>query len=1520
MKILATSPTLVAYSATSAYDPSGNLTQEIDDRGETIDYSYDVANNELTQTYNPSAGIDTYELLDANGNATLTVDARGLTTQNAYDGDNRLTLITDQYGNTTQEQYDGNGNHTRTIDARNLVTFYGYDIENRLFETVLPNSVVTKESYDKDSNVTNTVDANGKTTTYAYDLENRLTLTTDPLGNATSQSYDQNGDMTLQIDARGGSTTYQYDALGQITWTYDPNHATTQKKYDGDGNVTWENDALGKTEQFLYDGENRLTQTFDQDNFSTSKAYDQDGNVTLAFNADGRSTSYQYDSDNRLTWSKDPAGNTAQTAYDPDSNVTLSIDGRNNATTYVYDSDNRLTKVTDPLGDVTQNRYDADGNLTWTQDPRANTTQYQYNSDNRLTKTIDALSRSTQKVYDQDGNVTLSIDARGKTTTYAYDSDERLIKTINPDNSTTQEAYDKDGNVTLDTDPNGHTTTYQYDSDNRMTWSKDANGYTTQMAYDGEGNLLTETDDLGDKTTFAYDADNRKTMMIDPLGNSAVYAYDGNGWMTTLTDRDGRWQSLVYDADGRLLTDTWYPAGSTTAVDTLIYTYDADGKILTAANNLASYSFGYDADEQVTSVNEPFGASLSFAYDKDGDRTLVIDSFGGTQYSTYNTVDQLTNLQFSNVGNSVLQIAQQFNQDNQVTQQQRYGPGSPSTAVADATFTRDNAGLVTSLVYTNAATTATLASYSLAYDAANNLTTQIDHGNTTTYAYDNAGQLTGDSSESFSYDGNGNRSGYTYNASYKNELVSDGTWGYSYDGEGNEISKYSGSTTWTYGYNNANEMTSAVDTVSGTVAKAATYKYDVFGNRIETDVAQSGTTTTTRYAYDGWDPAKGTGTGNENYAVWAEMDGSSSLTTRYVDGDGVNQVFARLPYSSGSYTTYWYLTDPQGTIRDVIDSTATVVDTINYGAYGNITSESGSNTAARGPYGWDGYVTDAVTGLNYVHARYYDPNTGRWISQDPLGFDAGDSNLYRYVNNRPTVQTDPSGLQVGPNYGPNYNAQEQQAFGMNPSGMEASAQIPDALKQLYEQQEKENFDENQRRVEILAAGEKLQQSIKESEKLEQSIAIDQFMYKVQRAYFGVRNFIDNAEYSLAKAELQQTHELREQKYAKDLEGIAAWAEREKQQIRREAAMQLAILQKQMDAAEAEISAKQAKLRELQFRLEGLSAGPAPVMGPAISGLVEGTGNVLGVVREGLYVTTDIFVRELGSELSQHAYDLGLTNNIYVPEWRSALMKGAQRAQERGGDAALSAYADKAAKDFAVSSYSGGLVPLGVGIYRAFAYNEWDELGHIAAGVGVQNLGLAAALRTPNNPAANSGVAAEVENAAGRAGAAAAEAEGAAPRVSVPEPIAAPARTYRFQQNGITYSSEITRNANGSTTINHYVTQNGQRQLVGISEISAEGRLTNAFDVPEALRRQDISRRMYDEAAGVGYRSVQGTYNPGSDNFAQFYQHYNPATGNAAEAVLRTPAGIVNAENGLRPTNIRIAPNNGAISVDWVRGE
>ncbi len=161
------------------------------------------------------------------------------------------------------------------------------------------------------------------------------------------------------------------------------------------------------------------------------------------------------------------------------------------------------------------------------------------------------------------------------------------------------------------------------------------------------------------------------------------------------------------------------------------------------------------------------------------------------------------------------------------------------------------------------------------------------------------------------------------------------------------------------------------------------------------------TTTTTRYAYDMWNPAKAGATGTSGSDIWATFTSGGSLTMRELQGDGIDQ---HLAYVAGS-NAYWYLTDHLNSIRTVLDGSGGVTASVAYDAYGNLTTG-----AAPGLYDWTGRELDLETGLQYNRARYYDSTTGRWISQDPMGFDAGDSNLYRYVLNMPTDIKDPTGL------------------------------------------------------------------------------------------------------------------------------------------------------------------------------------------------------------------------------------------------------------------------------------------------------------------------------------------------------------------------------------------------------------------------------------------------------------------------------------------------------------------------------
>jgi RHS repeat-associated protein len=126
--------------------------------------------------------------------------------------------------------------------------------------------------------------------------------------------------------------------------------------------------------------------------------------------------------------------------------------------------------------------------------------------------------------------------------------------------------------------------------------------------------------------------------------------------------------------------------------------------------------------------------------------------------------------------------------------------------------------------------------------------------------------------------------------------------------------------------------------------------------------------------------------------------------TRYVHGDQTDQLFVRV---SSTGTVAWYLTDRLGSVRNLTDNSGVVQDTITYDGYGNATE---TNSSFGDRYKFTGRELDSETGLQYNRARYYDPATGRWTSEDSLEFGAGDPNFYGYAANQPTGQTDPAGM------------------------------------------------------------------------------------------------------------------------------------------------------------------------------------------------------------------------------------------------------------------------------------------------------------------------------------------------------------------------------------------------------------------------------------------------------------------------------------------------------------------------------
>jgi RHS repeat-associated protein len=144
--------------------------------------------------------------------------------------------------------------------------------------------------------------------------------------------------------------------------------------------------------------------------------------------------------------------------------------------------------------------------------------------------------------------------------------------------------------------------------------------------------------------------------------------------------------------------------------------------------------------------------------------------------------------------------------------------------------------------------------------------------------------------------------------------------------------------------------------------------------------------------------------GSENFDVTMDLDTNNVVKNRRMYGAGFDEPIARQD-ANGVVT--WYGADRLGSVRQVFDNSGAVTGSRSYAAFGAVTTTSG---AGFDRYAFTGAGTDPLTGLVGDNARQYDPGLGRWTSEDPIGFAAGDANLSRYVGNGPTNRADPSGL------------------------------------------------------------------------------------------------------------------------------------------------------------------------------------------------------------------------------------------------------------------------------------------------------------------------------------------------------------------------------------------------------------------------------------------------------------------------------------------------------------------------------
>jgi RHS repeat-associated protein len=157
--------------------------------------------------------------------------------------------------------------------------------------------------------------------------------------------------------------------------------------------------------------------------------------------------------------------------------------------------------------------------------------------------------------------------------------------------------------------------------------------------------------------------------------------------------------------------------------------------------------------------------------------------------------------------------------------------------------------------------------------------------------------------------------------------------------------------------------------------------------------------TTTYLIYDGWN-------------LVAEYNAAGTLTTQYIHGPQVDEILAKVTPTSTTFP----LPDALGSTIAVTDASGAVLERVFYsGAFGSPTFKDASDTTLAGTstgtrFLFTGREWLAAFSLYDYRNRTYSAELGRFIETDPIGFNAGDANLYRYVDNSPVTARDPTGL------------------------------------------------------------------------------------------------------------------------------------------------------------------------------------------------------------------------------------------------------------------------------------------------------------------------------------------------------------------------------------------------------------------------------------------------------------------------------------------------------------------------------
>jgi RHS repeat-associated protein len=1054
-------------TVTFSYDPTNKLTTVTDPKGNKTLYTHNDYGNVIQVTQDPTGlnykqtftydnqneltnykdantnaanGSATYNYTyDANGNLTSVTNPLSQTTTNTFDANNNLTSTTDPNSNTTKHEYDKHDNKVSTTDAAQKSSATTYDSYGNVTAETSPMSpgsnLIPNGSFEFDRNGDGWPDGwtkvgpNQSVITwdnsglYADGVtlgQHSVKITNPTAATAVASSlvpYDPNKTYVMSgyvktLNAQGNGRLYAFgfDSSGNVTKTittfgitatqgptrlhlvlepgaFPANTATIQLRGYVSGNSQSQ---YGGT--YWFDGMQVEEAFYGAYNLVENGDFERDTDP-----ADGIPDRWYVSNKEASDGFDTTVKNTGAQSWRMNGNASLwksiyqDINVSGGSGTVLTVSGFSKVQNPNPSGGIygyiieTYSGSTLQDSFTFNFDKSQSHDWQHIAREIKTTKPFDRV-RVYYEYSQQSGTAwfdTAKVIIGSVTTSHTYDTlGNYETSTTDPAGRTTSYTYDTVGNMTSET-VGTNTTSNSYDGLDRLTKVTDAKNNVTQYQYDGNDNLTQVTNARNKVTTYQYNELNQIKQVTDPNNQTTTYDYDLNGNQTNITYPNGNKVDFAYNAVNRKTSVSY------NGTQRYTFQYDPNSNLTQETDVVSGQSttYTYDADNKVTSVQET-GNQINYTYDNNGNVTQRKYTAGSTTITndnTYNALNQLTTVKSNGtmVGQFTYteqeKVASHKNGDSTMMLYKYNGAGD----VVEATLYDSNGNIYDDYQYT--------------YDNKGNITTVVSNAGTTSYYYDELNQLIKEvrpdgTTIEYTYDANGNRltkkvtqgqtvttTNYTYDDA--DQLTAVNGTANTYDANGNLTSD--GQRTYTY--DAENRLTSVKDSLGNTIAS---FTYYSNGLR-KTMTTASGTIT---FHYD------------ENGNVVYETDQNNNVVASYTY-DSENRPVSM----TRGGTLYFYQYNAHGDVVALTNASGTVVATYTYDAFGNLLSSTGTVV---NPYLYAGYRYDQETGLYYLQSRYYNPNTGRFLTRDTFEGMKDDPltlNKYVYCSNNPVMNTDPSG-------------------------------------------------------------------------------------------------------------------------------------------------------------------------------------------------------------------------------------------------------------------------------------------------------------------------------------------------------------------------------------------------------------------------------------------------------------------------------------------------------------------------------